>query len=95
MRSARRNLQPWLGPPKRGGGSEPESSLCTVLIWTQSGRNAELLHTFDAPVWRVSWSVTGHMLAMSSGDSDVTLWKAGLDGTWTQMSTVEDALTEQ
>jgi len=76
----------------------------TVLIWKQqqsddndaagggSSREwtATLLHTFDAPVWRVSWSVTGHLLAVSSGDADVTLWKAGLDGKWTQVSSVED-----
>jgi len=66
----------------------------TVLIWTQNGLNEEwkaiLLHTFDSPVWRVSWSVTGHMLAVSSGDNDVSLWKAGVDGSWSQMSTVED-----
>jgi protein transport protein SEC13 len=36
---------------------------------------ATLLHRFDEPVWRVSWSVTGHLLAVSSGDSNVTLWK--------------------
>lgn len=62
-----------------------------VIIWTQNGRDAEwkpnLLHTFDSPVWRLSWSVTGHILAVSSGDSDVTLWKSGLDGVWTQMET--------
>jgi len=66
----------------------------TVLIWTQSGRNVEwkpkLLNKFDAPVWRVSWSVTGHMLAVSSGDNDVTLWKASMDGSWTQMESLED-----
>jgi protein transport protein SEC13 len=71
----------------------------TVLIWTQNGRGEEwkatLLHTFDSPVWRVSWSVTGHMLAVSSGDNDVTLWKAGIDGTWTQMESVEDSAAEQ
>lgn len=72
---------------------------CTVLIWTQDGRDAEwkptLLSTFDAPVWKVSWSVTGHMLAVSSGDSDVTIWKAGLDETWTKMSTVDDGAAAQ
>lgn len=66
---------------------------CTVLIWTQNGRGADwkptLLNKFDAPVWRVSWSVTGHMLAVSCGDSDVSIWKAGLDGVWTKMSTVD------
>lgn len=66
----------------------------TVLIWKQTAPNQEwkptLLHQFEAPVWRVSWSVTGHLLAVSSGDSDVTLWKQGLDGRWKQMSSVDD-----
>lgn len=67
----------------------------TVLLWQQdtstdgSGEwNATLLHRFEEPVWRVSWSVTGHLLAVSSGDSNVTLWKEGLTGRWTQVSTV-------
>ncbi len=38
------------------------------------------MNTFDAPVWRVSWSVTGNMLAVSSGDGEVTLWKQNIDG---------------
>jgi protein transport protein SEC13 len=66
----------------------------TVLIWTQRGQGqpweAMLLHTFDAPVWRVSWSLTGHILAVSSGDSDVALWKKGMDGQWYQMESVQD-----
>lgn len=57
-----------------------------VYIWTQTQENAawkrELLHTFDAPVWRVSWSVTGNVLAVSSGDHKVTLWKETLDKKW-------------
>lgn len=66
----------------------------SVLIWKQSGADAKWTSTalqFEAPVWRVSWSVTGHLLAVSSGDSDVTLWKESLDGQWSQVSTVEDA----
>lgn len=63
----------------------------TVLIWKKDSPDAEwqaeVLNTFDDPVWRVSWSVTGHLLAVSSGDSTVTLWKAGLDGQWTQVET--------
>jgi protein transport protein SEC13 len=74
----------------------------TVIIWKQltssenetDGTTPEwkptLLHTFDDPVWRVSWSVTGHLLAVSSGDSTVTLWKAGLDGKWSQVETTPD-----
>jgi len=71
----------------------------TVIVWTQNGRNAEwkptLLHKFDSPVWRVSWSVTGHMLAVSSGDNTVTLWKAGIDGAWTQMESMDESPSQQ
>mmetsp|Transcript_20097 Transcript_20097/g.29542 ORF Transcript_20097/g.29542 Transcript_20097/m.29542 type:complete len:380 (-) Transcript_20097:361-1500(-) len=66
----------------------------TVIVWTQTEAGGLwqpiLLHTFDAPVWRVSWSITGNILAVSSGDNSVTLWKASLDGTWSQVSTVDD-----
>ena len=77
----------------------------TVLIWKQQQQTgsaeedgewqAQLLHTFDDPVWRVSWSVTGHLLAVSSGDSTVTLWKAGLDGQWTQVETTLEQQQQQ
>ncbi|KAG1689700.1 hypothetical protein DVH05_002057 [Phytophthora capsici] len=66
-----------------------------VYIWSQTADNGawkrELLHTFDAPVWRVSWSVTGNVLAVSCGDHKVTLWKETLDKKWIQISSVDEA----
>ena len=50
-----------------------------------------MLNTFEDPVWRVSWSITGNILAVSSGDANVTLWKEELDGKWTLVNQVEDA----
>ncbi len=71
----------------------------TVLIWTQNGLGQEWkatpLHTFDGPVWRLSWSTkTGHILAVSSGDSDVSLWKKGIGGEWNQMESIEEKASE-
>jgi len=67
----------------------------SVIIWNKGAGETtwmpKLLHQFDAPVWRLSWSITGSVLAVSSGDGDVTLWKQMLDGTWDKVSTVEDA----
>ncbi|KAL3764330.1 hypothetical protein ACHAW5_003466 [Stephanodiscus triporus] len=40
-----------------------------------------------------SQSITGNILAVSSGDSNVTLWKEALDGSWSQVSRVEDVAT--
>lgn len=51
---------------------------------------ATVLHTFDEPVWRVSWSLTGAILAVSSGDATVTLWKQTMDGAWLQVTSVEE-----
>ena len=46
------------------------------------------LPPFPAPVWRLSWSITGRLLAVSCGDNSVTLWKEDLSGTWQQVSNV-------
>ena len=40
----------------------------------------------QAPVWRVSWSVTGSVLSVSDSTGGVTLWKEALDGEWQQLS---------
>jgi protein transport protein SEC13 len=44
------------------------------------------MKAFDAPVWRVSWSVTGNVLAIPTADHCVTLWKQSVDETWVQIS---------
>lgn len=68
----------------------------TVIIWTQNGGlgnewKGEVLYTFQDPVWRLSWNITGSILAVSSGDSNVTLWKQDMHGMWTQVSSVEES----
>lgn len=67
----------------------------TVYIWkqTESGGvwSPSLMHTFEAPVWRLSWSVTGNVLAVSTGDHMVTLWKQSVDETWVQITSVDDS----
>lgn len=66
----------------------------TVYIWRQkerdSGWQKTLLKSFEAPVWRVSWSTTGNILAVSSGDHKVSLWKQSVDENWIQISAVDE-----
>jgi protein transport protein SEC13 len=66
----------------------------SVFIWKQDERGGKwtpaLMKTFDAPVWRVSWSITGNVLAVSTGDHQVTLWKQAVDESWVQISSVEE-----
>ncbi|KAK3945535.1 Protein transport protein sec13 [Diplogelasinospora grovesii] len=65
----------------------------TVRIWTstqQDGNwNCKVLN-FDAVVWRVSWSLSGNVLAASSQDNKVTLWKENLRGEWECVKTIEE-----
>lgn len=69
-----------------------------VIIWrkktSESVWNSKLLHRFEFPVWRLSWSVTGNVLAVSSGEGDVSLWKQMLDGSFKKVSTVEGNSTD-
>lgn len=66
-----------------------------VYIWRQRNPGIAwepiLLRAFEAPVWRVSWSITGTVLAVSTGDHRVTLWKQSVDETWMQISSMSEA----
>ena len=67
----------------------------TVIIWTQNAPGQpwqkQLLKPdpFPDTVWRVSWSLTGGILAVSSGDNKVTLWREGLKGEWENVHQVQ------
>ena len=64
-----------------------------MQIWTQADAGAAWtnvqLHNFGATLWRVSWSVTGNILAVSDANNQVTLWKEAIDGQWTQVQSVQ------
>ena len=64
-----------------------------VFIWTQNEPGGEwnktLLNDFGAPVWRLSWSVMGNVLAVSDANNMVTVWKESVDGRWNQISATE------
>lgn len=70
----------------------------TVLIWTQTAPGAawekvSLQERFPDVVWRVSWSLSGNVLAVSSGDNKITLWKENLKGEWECISEMEEKST--
>ncbi|KAK9373136.1 WD40-repeat-containing domain protein [Lipomyces chichibuensis] len=71
----------------------------TVIIWTQEQNNApwkkQVLKRpggdkFPETVWRVSWSLSGNVLAVSSGDNKITLWKENLKGEWEECGAIEE-----
>jgi len=45
---------------------------------------------FDNVVWRVSWSPSGNILAVSGGDNKVSLWKENLRGQWEKVKDIEE-----
>jgi len=70
-----------------------------VNLWTRAAgvdtpnwtRTPLAREPFRAPVWRVSWSVTGTVLAVSLGDNQVTLFREGLDHSWSALTSLADA----
>jgi len=87
---------PNIGLPSSVIASTSQDS--TVVIWTQEDPNAnwtfKVLPKFPDVVWRASWSVTGNILAVASGDNKVSLWKESLDGEWKLIQSIDEA-TEQ
>lgn len=78
----------------------------TVIVWTQNGAGAPWAKNvlqpktdkddpakFPDTVWRVSWSISGNVLAVSCGDGKVSLWKENLKGAWECISEYVARLT--
>lgn len=60
----------------------------TVIVWTQERSDEPWKKTLLSPdpfadtVWKVSWSLSGNVLAVSCGNNKITLWKENLKGGW-------------
>lgn len=82
---------PNLGLPKSTVASASQDG--TVVIWTMGKEGDQwagrVLNDFKTPVWRLSWSLTGNILAVADGSNNVTLWKEAVDGEWQQVTTVD------
>jgi len=79
------------------GDSENMFASCSqdgvVFIWKRNNKNWEkkkLELKFDEIIWRLSWSLTGNILAVTSGDKRVTLWKETREKDWICLSTIGD-----
>ena len=64
-----------------------------MLIWKEKANewvSSPLpLSESRSPVWRVSWSLTGSILAVSRGENEVSLWKESLAEEWNRISLLE------
>ncbi len=64
------------------------------MIWKEHGdgnwtKQSLQDGAFTDVVWRVSWSPAGNVLAVSAGDSKVSLWKENAEGSWVNIGDVE------
>lgn len=71
----------------------------TVRIWTLAagadpggeGSWKCTVLNFECVLWRVSWSLSGNVLAVSGGDNKVSLWKERVrDGGWECVKSIEE-----
>ncbi|KAL5352415.1 GTPase-activating protein S13 [Pseudogymnoascus australis] len=66
----------------------------TVRIWTTDAAHPGQWESkelkFDAVIWRVSWSLSGNVLAVSGQDNKVSLWTENLRGEWECVKTIEE-----
>ncbi|KAI4287902.1 MAG: hypothetical protein L6R35_002836 [Caloplaca aegaea] len=66
----------------------------TVRIWTSDPAHPNewksTVLNFEAALWRVSWSLSGNVLAVSGGDNKVSLWKENLKGVWDCVKWIEE-----
>jgi hypothetical protein len=63
---------------------------CIIGVLMEAGdwKSTEL--RVDAAAWRVSWSLSGNVLAVSTGDNRVSLWKEKLSGGWECVKTIDE-----
>ena len=51
------------------------------------------LPKFRVPVWRVSWSLAGNMLAVAAADNNVYVYEEKTARKWEQIAEVNDSLS--
>lgn len=82
---------PNLGLPKSTIASCSQDGKVIIWVAVKEGDrwDGKVLKDFGGPVFRVSWSLTGNILAVADGTNNVTLWKEAVDGDWQQVTTVD------
>ena len=83
---------PTTGLPCNAIASSSEDGTAQIHTQKAAGGKWEsrVLNNFEVPVWTVNWSLTGNILAVAAGTSDISLWKENLEGQWERVSKVDE-----
>ncbi len=63
------------------------------IIWREKENGDwDMIHKINFPgvAWRVSWSITGSILAISTEENKVHLYKESLEGKWEEVKQIDD-----
>lgn len=79
--------------PTAGKSTSPLRTPSQLVMLTKFKNTADWTSTtlpFDAVAWRCSWSLSGNVLAVSTGDNKVSLWKERLAGGWEKIKDMDN-----
>ena len=71
----------------------------TCRVWVSEGNKKQWVQrqeiSMNAPLWKVSWSPVGNMLAISSGDNEVRIMSETASGEWVQVQMVSEETSQE
>lgn len=59
-----------------------------VLVWNAEGGQQQEVLSLKCPVWSVSWSLSGGLLAVTSEDNNTRFLRRNLEGAWELVTTI-------
>ncbi|KAK0532699.1 GTPase-activating protein S13 [Tilletia horrida] len=80
---------PWIRTPLNPGSAAAASGGAAADGADATAGGKDATAKFPDTVWRLSWSVSGNVLAVSCGDGKVSLWKENLKGKWECVSEMD------
>ena len=72
--------------------SQGEQQKGQPLKWTLK---QEIRFDGNVPLWKVSWSQVGNMLAISGGDNQVRIMSENANGEWNQIQVVNEETSQE
>jgi protein transport protein SEC13 len=83
-----------IGTPRNVLASASEDGTCKIFVDDKGDMTewavADIIRPGKSGVWCVSWSVSGQILAVTTADAAVTLYKEDMQGKWNAVTDITD-----